>query len=185
MVDEVIDFDNMTLQDCLNNYNAAFTFRKFLHSLHSAENLAFWLEIEEFQLSGDGMPPVILEKRARKIYDKFIREGSDREINVDDLMRTNVEYKLEESSEIDIQLFDEMKEWVLVMLQQDCFPKFLRSEMFAQFRLNDGRIDEEDKTKRKMTMLQRVLKRKKAKNDSVEKTESMILLDRHVQRESE
>ena len=48
------------------------------HELHNAENLSFWMEVEDFKLMSDSEIP----DRAKEIYDKYFDAESKYELNV-------------------------------------------------------------------------------------------------------
>jgi len=66
----------LTLKDVLQDETLAHLFRDFLHQLHSAENLAFWLDVEEFKTIADNYSD-IRRQRATKIFAKYFSAASE------------------------------------------------------------------------------------------------------------
>ena len=55
-------------------------FRDFLETEYSTENLDFWTDCEEFKKMKEGEKTTL--ERARLIYQRYIADGSVREVNV-------------------------------------------------------------------------------------------------------
>lgn len=54
-------------------------FREFLHRHFNSENLSFWLEVEDYRAR---TPDNDLKMRANEIYNIYLRNGAELEVNV-------------------------------------------------------------------------------------------------------
>uniref|UniRef100_A0A671SRZ1 Regulator of G-protein signaling 21-like n=1 Tax=Sinocyclocheilus anshuiensis TaxID=1608454 RepID=A0A671SRZ1_9TELE len=100
------------------------TFRTFLKSEFSDENIEFWLTCEDYKkitLSYKMSP------KARKIFEQFVEAESPKEINIDYHTREEIKRKVNSPTP---QCFDEAQKIVYGLMERDSYPRFLRSEMY-------------------------------------------------------
>ena len=77
--ESMADPAQLTLKDVLCDEELAHLFRDFLHQLHSSENLAFWLDVEDFKQISDNYPD-IRRQRAKRIYQKYFSADSQSQV---------------------------------------------------------------------------------------------------------
>eukprot|EP01129_Flabellula_baltica_P012666 TRINITY_DN5745_c0_g1_i1.p1 TRINITY_DN5745_c0_g1~~TRINITY_DN5745_c0_g1_i1.p1 ORF type:complete len:178 (+),score=50.79 TRINITY_DN5745_c0_g1_i1:13-546(+) len=168
------DFDHVSLDSILSYYPAAYTFRDFLHSIQCSENLAFWLEVEDYRsMSHDPQFAAQRKQRAELIWNMFLSPGSQREVNVDEDVRQEIMNAIE-SDTLDGSIFDRSQDWVSYMMESDSVPKFIRSETFIEFRERGGELP---KLKKRGKLWNVLMKRK---NEPKEKSQSIMLLEKRI-----
>lgn len=116
-----------TLREILGEEDLALLFREFLHQLKCAENLSFYVEVEEYKTLESQSER---SERATKIWNKFLSNESMTPINIDSKCRQRIQSALQ-SGEIDV--FDEASEFVYGMLSFDCYRKFIASETYNKW----------------------------------------------------
>jgi hypothetical protein len=102
----------------------------FLYSLleqYSAENLFFYLEVEQFQ-THEFRTPEELRKTALQLYRAFIKSNSDFEVNIDAAIKKPIRMAI---NEFDPHCFDEAKEHIQ-RLMDPCYLRFLTSGIYAK-----------------------------------------------------
>ncbi len=104
-----------------------YLFRQFLHELYNSENLAFWLEVEEYKKLSEEER----KDRSQEIYDKYFDPESKYELNVEGKMKKDLASQLPST---DINIFLGLQESVWNVLEHDCFPKFLQSKMYQNYK---------------------------------------------------
>uniref|UniRef100_A0A8C2WSR6 RGS domain-containing protein n=1 Tax=Cyclopterus lumpus TaxID=8103 RepID=A0A8C2WSR6_CYCLU len=102
-------------------------FRHFLKSEFSEENLDFWLAVEQFKRT---RPLSKLAARAAKIYDEFISTNASRQVNVDSSVRESTNQGLRVG--VNPVSFQLAQGQILGLMETDCYPRFLRSRLYAQ-----------------------------------------------------
>ncbi|NWH80608.1 RGS18 protein, partial [Piaya cayana] len=99
-------------------------FTKFLKTEFSEENIEFWIACEDYKKSKSTHE---LSPKARKIYETFIQKDAPKEVNLDfqtkELTSQNIDQPL-------ITTFDAAQNRVYRLMEQDCYPRFLRSEPY-------------------------------------------------------
>lgn len=116
------------LYEMLKKKDMVYLFREFLHELQSAENLAFWMEIEWFKRLGDAE----LATKGKEIYQKYFDPSSKYELNVDGKLRKELDESMK--SGITRTIFDNCQASVWKSMELDCFPKFLQSARYKQYK---------------------------------------------------
>ena len=79
-------------------------FFRFMESKLCQENLAFWLEVEQFKEEEDDAKLLSI---ATDIYESFVKVSSPNEVNVDSDMRKRVDRVMLEQDNIDRDTFNE------------------------------------------------------------------------------
>uniref|UniRef100_A0A4W3GQ78 RGS domain-containing protein n=1 Tax=Callorhinchus milii TaxID=7868 RepID=A0A4W3GQ78_CALMI len=102
------------------------TFRAFLCSEFSEENLEFWLACEDYRSTRTSAE---LANKAQRIYREFITVQAPKEVNLDSTTREKVTRNLEEPSAFCFQLAQER---IRSLMENDSFPRFLKSEFFLE-----------------------------------------------------
>ncbi len=117
---------NLKIEECLRDEKLSVAFWCFMRDQYAGENLAFWVEVEEYkQLSTD----LKRLQRGEQIWSKYFKSGSDYELNIGDEWKN----QLVNNENLDIQakyLFEVQA--VVWGLMKTLFPKFLESEILSQ-----------------------------------------------------
>ncbi|CAN9509899.1 unnamed protein product [Ophioblennius macclurei] len=113
------------LETLLSSKSAMHAFRGFLCSEFSEENLAFWLACEDYRVS----PSNLHKAKASSIYSLFILPEAPQEVNLDAETR---EALLSGMDSPCADTFDEAQQRIYSLMAKDSFPRFLRSQHFAQ-----------------------------------------------------
>eukprot|EP00075_Anas_platyrhynchos_P000417 XP_005010411.2 regulator of G-protein signaling 18 [Anas platyrhynchos] len=99
-------------------------FTKFLKTEFSEENIEFWIACEDYKKSKTTHE---LFPKAKTIYETFIRKDAPKEVNLDfqtkEVTSQNIEQPL-------ITTFDAAQNTVYRLMEQDCYPRFLRSDTY-------------------------------------------------------
>src|SRR5690242_5128064 len=100
----------------------------------SEENLNFWVDVRDYTKMEDSEE---MKSKAYEIYDSYFKAGASNEINVP----YNIKEKLHHLLEDDFfdptpDLYDDALTSILVMLQNDSFERFIRSEFYERLRVN-------------------------------------------------
>ncbi|XP_023662231.1 regulator of G-protein signaling 5-like [Paramormyrops kingsleyae] len=108
-----------------NSYGLA-TFRSFLRSEFSEENIEFWVACEDFKKTKS---PVKMAIKAKKIYEEFIQTEAPREVNIDHFTKA---VTLRNLVEISPNTFDLAQKRVYALMERDSFGRFLRSDQYQE-----------------------------------------------------
>uniref|UniRef100_V9L4P1 Regulator of G-protein signaling 5-like protein n=1 Tax=Callorhinchus milii TaxID=7868 RepID=V9L4P1_CALMI len=110
----------------LSNKSGVTTFRAFLCSEFSEENLEFWLACEDYKKTKS---PAKRASKAKKIYSEFIETDAAKEVNVD--FHTK-EVTKKSISQPTLSCFDSAQKTVYNLMEKDSYPRFLRSELYLK-----------------------------------------------------
>ena len=116
-----------SLLKVLQDNNLCILFREYLRSKYCAENLSFWIEVEEFRVIND---PVQRRRKATEIHDKYFSSDSVFEINLEEEIKQTV---ASEISDPDATLFDEAQNAILYLMENDSLVGFLTSELYKVY----------------------------------------------------
>eukprot|EP01128_Nolandella_sp_AFSM9_P006235 TRINITY_DN315_c0_g2_i1.p1 TRINITY_DN315_c0_g2~~TRINITY_DN315_c0_g2_i1.p1 ORF type:complete len:247 (-),score=50.60 TRINITY_DN315_c0_g2_i1:239-979(-) len=182
---------HLTLRWVLSNEAFALCFRDFLHDLHSDENLHFWLACEEYKeiLQDDASAALRFAEQVKRRF-LGVDGTSPSQVNVDDAMRHRVLRLLEAAASdpqsLPLTLFDEIEGWIFQMMEHDSFRKFLSSQKFKDFKEKGSGTSSppnELKAGKKRSGIMSWLGKKK-RPDPPKKSESVMLLQGYVKRQS-
>lgn len=123
--DEVLQWRD-SLDKILNNSCGLASFRSFLKSEFSEENLDFWMACEDYRKT---KVPARLAQKARRIYEEFIRAEAPREVNIDHFTKDLTMKNLVEPSP---SSFDVAQKRIHALMEKDSLPRFLRSEFYQE-----------------------------------------------------
>lgn len=117
-------------RDCLdkllqNNYGLA-SFKSFLKSEFSEENLEFWLACEDYKKIKS---PAKMAEKAKKIYEEFIQTEAPKEVNIDHFTKDITMKNLVEPS---LSSFDVAQKRIYALMEKDSLPRFVRSEFYQE-----------------------------------------------------
>ncbi|XP_041912675.1 regulator of G-protein signaling 21 [Alosa sapidissima] len=117
-----------SLGELLKNRYYLVTFREFLQSEFSEENIDFWLACRDYR---DFTPPACRFLRATEIYQEFLHPTAVKEVNVDQCTRDKVKRSMAEASP---WCFDEAAAHVFRLMESDSWPRFLHSSACGRLR---------------------------------------------------
>ncbi|XP_018608789.2 regulator of G-protein signaling 5-like [Scleropages formosus] len=109
----------------MNNYGLT-TFRSFLRSEFSDENIEFWVACEDFKKIKS---PVKMAAKAKKIYEEFIQTEAPREVNIDHFTK---DVTLRNLVELSPSTFDLAQKRIYALMEKDSFGRFLRSDQYQE-----------------------------------------------------
>ncbi|KAL6468769.1 hypothetical protein MHYP_G00222930 [Metynnis hypsauchen] len=115
---------SQSLERLLESKYGLATFRTFLKSEFSDENIEFWLTCEDYKKIKSSFR---MTSKAKKIYEQFVKAESPKEINIDYHTREQIKRNVKSPT---IQCFDEAQKIVYGLMERDSYPRFLRSEMY-------------------------------------------------------
>uniref|UniRef100_A0A671VRP2 Regulator of G protein signaling 13 n=1 Tax=Sparus aurata TaxID=8175 RepID=A0A671VRP2_SPAAU len=92
------------------------TFRNFLKSEYSDENIEFWLTCEDYKKIKSSFR---MSSRAKKIYEQFIKAESPKEVRL-----------FENIAQPGPNCFDRAQSLIYGLMENDCYPRFLKSEIY-------------------------------------------------------
>ncbi|KAJ0032718.1 hypothetical protein NQD34_002799 [Periophthalmus magnuspinnatus] len=113
-----------SLEQLLQDKEYQHSFRSFLQSEFSEENLDFWLACEDFRTISSEEE---LRRRAQQIYQEFLQTTAKREINIDHQTREQIKRNVKTPT---THCFDEAQKIVYGLMERDSYPRFLRSDMY-------------------------------------------------------
>jgi len=109
-----LNIKNQSLEDVLSSKDLLPLFRNFLQSEHSDENLDFWESIQEFK-------DLASMDKCNEIYDMFLKEGAEKEINVSLEIKKVVEENLPFPT---YRIFEPAEESIFHLMKTDSFQRF-------------------------------------------------------------
>lgn len=109
-------------------------FKRHCKSEYSEENINFYLAANEFQkkFSGNEVDKEDMLRTAKEIYDRFVSESSDEQVNISWDMRRNLMNQIEEGK-ISSMLYSNALEVIVELISKDVFPRFKSSPLFQEF----------------------------------------------------
>ncbi|XP_062866450.1 regulator of G-protein signaling 5 [Trichomycterus rosablanca] len=110
----------LDLESLLNSKTGLEEFRWFLRSEFSEENLAFWLDCEEYKRT----PETKLATKAQSIYARFVNADAPQEVNLDGETREALTGGMDAPAG---DTFAEAQRRIFTLMAKDSFPRFLRS----------------------------------------------------------
>ncbi|RXM31265.1 hypothetical protein EOD39_7181 [Acipenser ruthenus] len=114
---------SQSLEKLLESKYGMTTFRAFLRSEFSDENIEFWLTCEDFKKVKSSR----LSSKAKKIYEHYIRAEAPKEINIDHHTRETIKANVQNPT---IHCFDDAQKIVYGLMERDSYPRFLRSDIY-------------------------------------------------------
>ncbi|XP_062853140.1 regulator of G-protein signaling 5a [Trichomycterus rosablanca] len=115
-----------SLEHVLSNTYGLATFRSFLRSEFSEENIEFWMACEDFKKTKS---PLKMATKAKKIYEDFIQTGGPKEVNIDHFTK---EVTLRNLVDLSSATFDLAQSRIYSLMEKDSFSRFLRSEQYQE-----------------------------------------------------
>ncbi|KAK2541570.1 regulator of G-protein signaling 18 isoform X2 [Columba livia] len=99
-------------------------FMKFLKTEFSEENIEFWIACEDYKKSKTAHE---LLPKAKTIYETFIQKDAPKEVNLDFQTKEVTSQNIEQPV---ITTFDAAQNTVYRLMEQDSYPRFLRSDLY-------------------------------------------------------
>ncbi|NXN98925.1 RGS18 protein, partial [Rhinopomastus cyanomelas] len=99
-------------------------FTRFLKTEFSEENIEFWMACEDYKKSKTARE---LLPKARSIYETFIQKDAPKEVNLDFQTKEATSQHIEQPI---ITTFDVAQSTVYRLMEQDSYPRFLRSDPY-------------------------------------------------------
>ncbi|XP_006871917.1 PREDICTED: regulator of G-protein signaling 20-like [Chrysochloris asiatica] len=122
-LDEVIawaqSFDKLMVTPAGRN-----TFREFLRTEFSEENMLFWMACEELKKEANTS---MIEEKARIIYEDYISILSPKEVSLDSRVREVINRNMLEPSE---HIFDDAQLQIYTLMHRDSYPRFMNSALY-------------------------------------------------------
>ncbi|XP_035503695.1 regulator of G-protein signaling 5a [Scophthalmus maximus] len=119
-----------SLDRVLNNSYGLTSFRSFLQSEFSDENVEFWTACEDFKKTKS---PVKMAAKAKKIYEDYIQSEGPREVNIDHFTK---DVTLRNLVDLSPGTFELAQKRIYALMEKDSFGRFLRSEQYQELLVN-------------------------------------------------
>ncbi|XP_054548240.1 regulator of G-protein signaling 20 [Talpa occidentalis] len=114
-----LSFDKLMLTPAGRN-----TFREFLRTEFSEENMLFWMACEELKKEANKN---IIEEKARIIYEDYISILSPKEVSLDSRVREVINKNMVEPSQ---HIFDDAQLQIYTLMHRDSYPRFMNSSLY-------------------------------------------------------
>ncbi|KAJ5078685.1 electron carrier/ protein disulfide oxidoreductase [Anaeramoeba ignava] len=124
-INEESSINFSTLQDVLQNSYAVEFFKEYLTQQYNQENLMFYLEVNEFKKIKEEN----IENLAKNIYEKFVKNESLFEINIDSQTRNEISNKVEQN-DFSLNMFDEAQKIIFILMDQNSYDGFKNSDLY-------------------------------------------------------
>eukprot|EP01104_Vermistella_antarctica_P017896 TRINITY_DN6456_c0_g1_i2.p1 TRINITY_DN6456_c0_g1~~TRINITY_DN6456_c0_g1_i2.p1 ORF type:complete len:1006 (+),score=242.28 TRINITY_DN6456_c0_g1_i2:497-3514(+) len=132
----------VSLRDVFTKPHMFDFFKQCLVKYAAIENLDFYVEATEFQLTGEHD-----KHHAKEIFDQFVSEKARQQVNLDAGLRNGIRSNLNKDV-VPITLFEGAMTYVLDLMHLDLVPKFVRSPFYEAY-LKDCKGKEEKPLKGK------------------------------------
>ncbi|KAM4552699.1 regulator of G-protein signaling 20 [Odontesthes bonariensis] len=100
------------------------SFRQFLRTEFSEENMLFWLACEEFSKETNKSA---IEEKAGVIYEDYISILSPKEVSLDSRVREAINRNMPEPN---LHTFDEAQLQIYTLMQRDSYPRYMNSSAY-------------------------------------------------------
>ncbi|XP_053185947.1 regulator of G-protein signaling 20 isoform X1 [Scomber japonicus] len=100
------------------------SFRQFLRTEFSEENMLFWLACEEFSKETNKSA---IEEKARGIYEDYISILSPKEVSLDSRVREAINRNMLEPNS---HTFDDAQLQIYTLMQRDSYPRYMNSPAY-------------------------------------------------------
>ncbi|XP_048353493.1 regulator of G-protein signaling 5 [Sphaerodactylus townsendi] len=113
-----------SLEKLLQNPYGLASFRNFLQSEFSEENIEFWIACEDYKKIKF---PAKMAEKAKKIYEEFIQSEAPKEVNIDHFTKSVTMKNLVEPS---VSTFDLAQKRIFTLMEKDSLPRYVRSDIY-------------------------------------------------------
>uniref|UniRef100_A0A3Q4B5G9 RGS domain-containing protein n=1 Tax=Mola mola TaxID=94237 RepID=A0A3Q4B5G9_MOLML len=100
------------------------SFRQFLRTEFSEENMLFWLACDEFRKETNKSA---IEETARVIYEDYISILSPKEVSLDSRVREAINRNMQEPT---LHTFDDAQLQIYTLMQRDSYPRYMNSPAY-------------------------------------------------------
>ncbi|TNM98388.1 hypothetical protein fugu_014634 [Takifugu bimaculatus] len=100
------------------------SFRQFLRTEFSEENMLFWLACDEFRREANKSA---IEEKARAIYEDYISILSPKEVSLDSRVREAINRNMQEPN---LHTFDDAQLQIYTLMQRDSYPRYMNSPVY-------------------------------------------------------
>ncbi|XP_075877007.1 regulator of G-protein signaling 21-like [Nelusetta ayraudi] len=131
-----------SLESLLSQKWGQIVFREFLKTEFCEENLDFWLACQDFKNFEE---PEELQRRAKNIYEEFVRKDAPKQVNLDFNTSHIISQSLQRPSAL---CFVTAQRKIFSLMENGSFPRFLQSEYYqGLFHTGSGGKEKVFKTK--------------------------------------
>ncbi|XP_068748099.1 regulator of G-protein signaling rgs-2-like [Montipora capricornis] len=127
---EEVEEWGISFEKLLTSKTGVKIFHDFLKSQYSEENLLFWLAVEKLKKETD---QAAVKELAQTIYRDYLSSESPKEVSIDHRTRQMIEEVMEEP---DQTVYDHAQRHVYYVMYQDCYPRFIVSNVFKALQMN-------------------------------------------------
>ncbi|XP_060779281.1 regulator of G-protein signaling 20 [Neoarius graeffei] len=114
-----------SFEHLIKSPNGRSSFRQFLKTEFSEENLIFWLACEELKKETNR---TVVEQKVKQIYEDYVSVLSPREVSLDARAREVISKNMLNPSS---QTFDEAQQQIYTLMQRDSYPRYMNSSVYA------------------------------------------------------
>eukprot|EP00954_Amorphochlora_amoebiformis_P000565 44785-Amorphochlora_amoeboformis.AAC.1 len=126
-------------------------FTNYLKKQYAEESMEFWHEVRAYRkwaMQIDLVDQKAIQKKAEEIMNKYIKEGSERQVNISSKMAKEIIKEVEANNASPLTFVDSEKE-VITLLSRDKLGSFKQSEEFRKLMAKVGGYQVNAKTKAK------------------------------------
>eukprot|EP01098_Paradermamoeba_levis_P013815 TRINITY_DN6394_c0_g1_i2.p1 TRINITY_DN6394_c0_g1~~TRINITY_DN6394_c0_g1_i2.p1 ORF type:complete len:170 (-),score=30.45 TRINITY_DN6394_c0_g1_i2:15-524(-) len=128
------------IKHCLYHQRLSKYFLAFTKSIASDELVFFTHQVDDFRLIEDENTR---KEKCNEIIELFLRDDSKYGLHADAVYKQALESQVA-SGKIPPTAFDDIAESVLVLMQSDIYPKFVKSSFFAEYEEENSKINPRD-----------------------------------------
>ncbi|XP_017567912.1 regulator of G-protein signaling 20 [Pygocentrus nattereri] len=114
-----------TFEQLIKSPHGRASFRQFLKTEFSEENLLFWLACEELKKETNR---TVVEQTVKQIYEDYVSILSPREVSLDSRVREVINKNMLEPTS---HTFDDAQQQIYTLMQRDSYPRFINSSVYA------------------------------------------------------
>ncbi|NXY53849.1 RGS13 protein, partial [Callaeas wilsoni] len=126
-LEEVLQW-SQSFEDLVTRKYGPMTYKTYLKTEHSDENIEFWLACEDYKIT------TLQRKRtsmARKLFTSYIQPQTPSEINIDSPARKAIIRNIQEPTQ---SCFDEAQRIIYRHMERDSYPRFLESQFYQKLK---------------------------------------------------
>jgi len=124
---------SINLSDFLENETGAKLFENHLLEEFSAENLTFWKSVKWWKEKFNQTSKDIRRREAQNIFSRWLSVGALFQVNVSHPIRDTIGKRLEEETNVSIDLFDGAQKEIYRLMDTDSFSRFKQTRAFKQY----------------------------------------------------
>lgn len=134
------EFSKDPLGYCLQNPEFLDSFKDYLTKTYCMENLLFYLETRDFEANWAERSEEERKAEAQRIYDTFVRPGSELEVNLDETTRELIAQNLKGEA-IPADFYEKSGRETYTLMETDSFSKWKRTRDYATIWKREGSLD--------------------------------------------